>query len=288
MNHKPIIIGIGEVLFDIFPDSRQMGGAPVNFVYHASRLGAEGYAVTAIGDDDNGREILSVMDSAGLDYIAETVPFPTGTVMVELDKAGIPTYTITENVAWDNIPLTAPMLELAGRADAVCFGTLAQRSPVTRGTIREVLAAVPEDAYRVFDINFRQDYFTRDTIIGSMRLANILKINHEELGQIKQILNIDAESEADICRWIGERFDMKMIVLTAGDSHSSIYTRDETSTIETPRVKVVDTVGAGDAFTGALISSLLAGSSLVEAHRFAVEKSAFACTQPGAWTDYSV
>ena len=257
----------------------------MNFAYHASRMGADGCVITAVGDDENGREILSILDRSGLDAIVEVVPYPTGTVMVEIND-GIPSYTITENVAWDHIPLTAPMLELAGKADAVCFGTLAQRSPMSRSTIKEVVAAVHEDAYRVLDINLRQHYYDKDMIIHSTRFANVLKINDEELDAVKKMLGIDAEGEENICRWLGEHFDMKMIVLTAGASHSSIYTKDETSVIDTPKVDVVDTIGAGDAFTGALITALIQGSSLPEAHRFAVEKAAFVCTREGAWPEY--
>lgn len=285
MKKKPIIIGIGEVLFDIFHDSRQMGGAPVNFTYHASRLGAESYVITAVGDDASGKEILAKVEKAGLGSIIETTSYPTGTVIVELND-GIPTYTITEGVAWDYIPLTGPMIELAARADAVCFGTLAQRSAMSRHTIREILAAAPRDSLRILDINLRQHYYTEDTVAESLRLSNVLKINDDELDVVRGMFAIGETAQEDICRWLGRRFDLKMVVLTAGASHSSIYTENESSTLPTPKVEVVDTVGAGDAFTGTLISALLGGTSLTDAHRSAVEKAAFVCTKAGAWPEY--
>jgi len=286
MAKKPVIIGMGEVLFDIFPTSRQMGGAPINFVYHASRLGAEGYAISAVGDDENGWEIKPELAKAGLKSIIETVPYPTGTVMVEIDNEGIPTYTITEGAAWDHIPLTAPMLELAARADAICFGTLAQRNARSRSTIREVLVAVPDDAYRVFDINFRQHYYSKDIIIESLRHSNIVKLNHEELATVKDIFHLQDMTDDQTYRWMLEYSSLKMVVMTAGASHSTIYTHNEVSTIDTPKVDVVDTVGAGDAFSGALISALLDGAALADAHRFAVEKAAFVVTREGAWPEY--
>jgi fructokinase len=284
MNHKPTIIGLGEILWDLLPDGKKAGGAPVNFVYHASQLGAESYAISAIGNDLLGDELMQEVKRIKINHIIERVDYPTGTALVEL-KNGIPDFIITEGVAWDFIPLTGDMENIAKRADAICFSTLAQRSPVSQNTILKLLSIAPEDSLRILDINFRQDYYSYGTIVKSLNLSNVLKVNDEELNVLRKLFSRD-ESEDEVCRWFIQKFDLKMMILTAGASYSTVYTPDEMSRISTPKVEVVDTVGAGDAFTGALASSFIAGKSIKDAHRFAVETAAFVCTKPGAWPEY--
>lgn len=281
MNMKPIVIGIGEFLWDVFPDGRKAGGAPVNFAYHASQNGAEGWAVSAVGDDDLGHELMSVTGRCGIHALVPVVNKPTGTVNVEV-KDGQPSYVIREDVAWDYIPLTEEMLSLARRAGAISFGTLAQRSPVSRRTTHALIKALPEDAYIIFDINLRQNFYTKDLIQESLRLANVLKINDEELVILRGMFGLPENDEAS-CRKLMEEYNLRMLVLTAGSRFSSIYTGDAISTLPTPKVKVVDTVGAGDSFSGSLIASLLTGKSVGEAHRTAVDTAAYVCTCPGAW-----
>ena len=284
-NNKPVVVGIGELLWDVFPDEKKAGGAPVNFVYHASQSGAEGYAISAIGKDTLGDEIVSELEKNRIDsrYISK-VDYPTGTVLVELN-AGIPNYTIVEGVAWDHIPLTDEAVALMRRADAVCFGTLAQRSPESRATLQALLAETPADAIRFFDINIRQHFHSKELIEQLLELANILKINDEELEMLRPMFGLDGSVD-EICQGLLAKYGLRYLVLTAGAEFSSIYSSHGVSTIPTPRVTVADTVGAGDSFSGAFVSSLLAGKSPREAHERAVKVAAYVCTQKGAWPIY--
>lgn len=282
---RPIVVGIGELLWDMLPTGKKAGGAPINFVYHASRLGAEGYAVSAIGDDSLGKEIIEELDKYHIQHLIEKVPYPTGTVKVELTEEGIPSYTISERVAWDHIIATSNAIDLAEQADAICFGTLAQRSAQSRETIQAISSFAPEDAYRLFDINLRQHYYSKELIEESFYLANVLKANEEEFVVLKELFGLTG-SEEETARWFIEKYNLRMLVLTAGASHSTIYTREEISTLPTPKVQVADTVGAGDAFDAALIIALLKGKSLVEAHHEAVKCAAFVCSKVGAWPAY--
>lgn len=282
---KPIVVGIGELLWDMLPTGKKAGGAPINFVYHASRLGAEGYAVSAVGNDELGKEILEKLDENHIQYLIEKVPYPTGTVQVELDEEGIPTYKINERVAWDHIMPTSSAIDLAEKADAICFGTLAQRSSQSRETIQAISSFAPKDAYRLYDINLRQHYYDKELIEESLYLANVLKVNEEEFKVLQDLFKLSG-SEQEVARWFIKKYELRMLVFTAGNSHSTIYTSDEVSTLQTPEVEVADTVGAGDAFSGALIISLLQGKSLREAHEYAVKISAFVCSKEGAWPVY--
>ncbi len=266
----------------MLPSGKKAGGAPVNFAYHASRCGAESYAISAVGNDSLGDEILQEIEGIGIGYLIERVDYPTGTVLVKL-KDGIPDYTIIEGVAWDYIPLTEEMKQLARRADAVCFGTLAQRSEISRETIQALLSYVPEDASRILDVNIRQHYYSKEIIESSLRKCNVFKINDDELLLMKKMFHVEGENDADVCLKFVEAFSLKFLILTAGAEYSTIFTPDDVSHIKTPKVKVEDTVGAGDSFTGAFIVSILQEKTLAEAHQTAVDKAAFVCTRAGAW-----
>lgn len=282
MNTKPIVIGIGEFLWDVLPTGRKAGGAPVNFAYHASQHGAEGWGISAVGYDDAGRELLNVTAERGIHTLVSTVGYPTGTVDVQLND-GQPVYTIHENVAWDFIPLTDGMLALARRAAAICFGTLAQRNAVSRQTTSALVAAVPDDAYRIYDINLRQNYYSKELIEQSLNMADILKINDEELLKLQKMFALSADID-NACNSLMKLYGLDMIVLTGGSRFSAIYYgHGKKSELPTPKVDVVDTVGAGDAFTGCFIGSLLTGKSVEEAHRSAVDTAAYVCTTAGAW-----
>lgn len=283
--NKPVVVGIGELLWDVLPTGKRAGGAPVNFVYHATQMGAEGYAISAVGNDVAGTEIIQELDKNHIisSYIS-TVEHPTGSVMVEL-KDGIPAYTIIEGVAWDHIPLTQDGIDLMKRADAVCFGTLAQRAPESRETLRTLLSYMAPDALRFFDINLRQSYYSKDLIESLLEQANVFKINDEELDLLRSMYQLEGTTE-EICRQLIETYDLRYLILTAGAEFSAVYSPTEVSTIPTPRVKVADTVGAGDSFSGAFVYSLLTGKSLREAHQKAVEVAAFVCTESGAWPTY--
>lgn len=279
---KAIVIGLGEYLWDMLPDGRKAGGAPVNFAFHAGRLGMDSYAITAVGDDDLGRELLDVASMHGIKVKAAVVDRPTGTVQVTVSN-GQPEYMITEDVAWDHIPVTEETLALAGRCSAICFGSLAQRSEVSRASVAAIVAATPERSLRVFDINLRQGYYSKSVIAASLSMANVLKINVDELKVLLPMFGLDGLSDDEACRALMRGYGLKIVALTAGAEYSSVYAGEMVSVIRTPEVDVVDTVGAGDAFTGSLIGSLLADVPLREAHARAVEVAAEVCRHAGAW-----
>lgn len=281
---EKIIVGMGEALWDCLPEGRKIGGAPANFAYHVGQFGFRSLAVSAVGDDQLGCEIKEKFDQRGLEYILEIVPYPTGTVQVTLDAKGIPCYEIKENVAWDNIPYSASLEELARNCKAVCFGSLAQRSEVSRETINRFLDAMPDsdDTYKIFDINLRQHFYSKETIENSFRKCNVLKINDEELVVVSEMFGCEGLSQEDACRKLLSDFGFRMLILTCGTEGSYVFSQDEMSFQDTPKVNVADTVGAGDSFTGSFIASVLRGQSIPEAHRRAVEVSAYVCTQNGA------
>ena len=283
-NNKPLVVGIGELLWDIFPDQKKAGGAPINFVYHATQMGAEGCAISAVGDDALGAEIIQELERNNICNCIEKVEYPTGSVLVELNN-GLPTYTIIESVAWDYIPQTDRAVELVKTADAVCFGTLAQRSPVSRKTIKTLLGYVPLGALRFFDINLRQHYHSKELIEECLIEANVFKLNDEELIALRSMFGFEGGDD-DVCNMLIEKYNLSYLILTAGGASSTIYSKEEKSIILTPKVEVADTVGAGDSFSGAFVYSILTGKSLKEAHREAVEIAAFVCTQHGAWPQY--
>ncbi len=281
---KDYVVGMGEALWDILPEGKKIGGAPANFAFHVSQFGLPGCVVSAVGDDQLGKEILDNFSSKGLNQLISVVPYPTGTVQVELDEAGIPVYDIKENVAWDNIPYNEALEGLARNTRAVCFGSLAQRNAVTRETISKFLDAMPEneDNLVVFDVNLRQGFSAKENLCNSMERCNILKINDEELDSLSLMLGFPDLDIQDKCRIIVDQFNLKILILTCGINGSYVFTPDSVSFLPTPKVEVADTVGAGDSFTAAFIASLLKGKSVAEAHAKAVQTSAFVCSRKGA------
>ena len=279
-----MIVGIGEALWDVLPEGKKLGGAPANFAYHVSQFGLDSCVVSAIGEDKLGEEILANFNEKKLDRIIETVPYPTGTVQVEIDQAGVPQYEIKENVAWDNIPWTPQLEMLARRTKAVCFGSLAQRSVVSRETIGRFLDTMPsaDGSLVVFDINLRQGFYNAEILENSMKRCNILKINDEELVTVSRMFGWPGIDLEDKCWLLLGKYNLQMLILTCGINGSYVFTPGSYSFRETPLVEVADTVGAGDSFTAAFISSILKGKSVQEAHKIAVEVSAFVCTQNGA------
>lgn len=278
------IVGMGEALWDCLPEGRKIGGAPANFAYHAGQFGFRSLAVSAVGDDELGAEIVEKFKQRNLGHLLETVDYPTGTVQVTLDEKGIPCYEILEGVAWDNIPYSDRLDEIARNCRVVCFGSLAQRNKVSRDTINRFIDAMPEseDSLKVFDINLRQHFYSEEVIVESLKKCNILKINDEELVVVSRMFGYPELSQTEACRRILETYGLKMLILTCGTDGSHVFTSEETSFQPTPKVEVADTVGAGDSFTGAFIASILGGKSVSEAHKRAVEVSAYVCTQNGA------
>ena len=287
--NKPLVIGMGEALWDVLPEGRKIGGAPANFAFHAGQAGMDARVVSAVGRDALGDETLLTLQQKGLntDAVAR-VDFPTGVVQVTLSEGGIPQYGICEGVAWDNIPFTPALDELARNAQAVCWGSLAQRSEVSRNCIYRFLDAMPSEQGRlkVFDINLRQHFYSIDVIEASCQRANVLKINEEELVIVSELLRLGTPQVEQQCRLLMERFSLDMLVLTCGSNGSYIFTPVETSFRVTPLVQVADTVGAGDSFTATLVADLLKGAPVGVAHEHAVQLAAYVCTQQGAMAEW--
>lgn len=281
---KNIVVGLGEALWDVLPEGKKIGGAPANFAYHAAQFGLDSRVVSAVGSDKLGDEILENFAGKQLNTLIETVPYPTGTVMVTLDEHGVPCYDIKENVAWDNIPFTPELKKLAGQAQAVCFGSLAQRNVVSRETINRFLDTMPDEDARlkIFDVNLRQDFYTNDILCQSFSKCNVLKINDEELVTVSRLFGYPGIDLRDKCWILIAKYNLKMLILTCGINGSYVFTPGKVSFVETPLVEVADTVGAGDSFTGAFCAAILNGASIPEAHQLAVDVSAYVCTQNGA------
>lgn len=279
---KRLVVGLGEVLWDMLPEGRKIGGAPVNFAYHAGQFGIDTMAVSAIGNDKLGEDTIAEMNGKHLNHIFPSVPYPTGSVQVSLDEKGVPAYDIKENVAWDNIPFTNEIESVARNCRAVCFGSLAQRNAVSRSTIRKFIESTPSGCIRIFDINLRQNFYTSNVIRDSLELCNILKINDEEIMLVSRMFNYDSSNIENVCRTIMEDFSLEMVILTCGTKGSYIFTKGGVSFMPTPKVNVADTVGAGDSFTGSFCAAILRGLPVAEAHKKAVEVSAYVCTQNGA------
>lgn len=282
MTTKNSIIGLGEALWDVLPEGRKLGGAPANFAYHAGQYGDSSMAVSALGKDELGDETVKAFEEKGLPYLMPRVDYPTGTVQVSLDDAGVPTYDIKEGVAWDNIPFTEEMKAVAENCKAVCFGSLAQRSEVSRQTILSFLDHTPKACLRIFDINLRQNFYTKEVLQESMKRCNILKINDEELVTIGRLFGYPGLDISNKCWLLMGKYDLDTLVLTCGVNGSYVFSAGEQHYLPTPRVEVADTVGAGDSFTGTFCAAILRGMSVAEAHKMAVEVSAYVCTQQGA------
>ena len=284
---KNLIVGLGEALWDMLPEGKKLGGAPANFAYHAGQFGLDTMAISALGDDKLADETIAALKQNGLNYLMPRVPYATGTVLVTLTGNGIPTYEIKENVAWDNIPFNAEIEEVARNCRAVCFGSLAQRNVVSRKTIQQFLDAAPNNCLKICDINLRQQFFSKEVLEESFRRCNILKINDEELVVVSRMFGYQELDDAKVCQQIVKDYDLQMLVLTCGTNGSYVFTADGRQSFQpTPKVEVADTVGAGDSFTGSFCAAVLNGKPIEEAHRIAVEVSAYVCTQHGAMPKY--
>lgn len=284
-----LVVGMGEALWDMLPEGRKLGGAPANFAYHVSQFGLDSRVVSAVGDDELGNEILANFAEKQLECQIEKVACPTGTVLVTLDEKGVPCYEIKEGVAWDNIPYTPALENLAKQTRAVCFGSLAQRNAVSRETINRFIDQMPQDenVLKIFDINLRQHFYSKELIEASLKKSNVLKINDEELVVVGEMFGFADIDFQDKCWILLAKYNLKMLILTCGTEGSYVFTPGEVSFLETPQVQVADTVGAGDSFTGAFVAAILIGKTVKDAHRLAVDVSAFVCTQNGAMPELS-
>lgn len=281
MNHR--VLAVGEILWDLLPSGKQLGGAPTNFAYHAHALGAEVRIVSRVGKDPLGLEILARLAALGLpiEGVGVDAGAPTGTVSVDVQADGQPRFIIHENVAWDRISVDATSLEFAAHADALCFGSLAQRSATSRAAIRQVLSQTPATALRVFDINLRQHFYSRELIESSLALANALKLNETELPVLAEMFSLGGDARAQLAA-LAKRFELRAIAFTRGAHGSLLWAEGAWSEHAGLPAKVVDTVGAGDAFTAAWALGLLTRQPLDEINQRANQLAAYVCTQPGA------
>jgi fructokinase len=277
------VVGIGEMLWDLLPSGPQLGGAPGNFAFHARQLGAEAHVITRIGDDPAGRTILEQFEKMGI--ADETVQvdrrLPTGSATVILETAGVPKFAIGSDAAWDNLEVTDEALNAVRKADAVCFGSLAQRNIAAGASIRRLVGAAPLEALRVFDVNLREHFYTRETIEQSLEAADIVKLNAQELTVLSAMFGLRGDLKGQIER-LNRLFDLDLVALTRGEMGSLLYRGGVYSDLPGHKVDIVDTIGAGDAFTAALVMGLLNELSLPDIHRIASDVAGFVCSQPGA------
>jgi fructokinase len=282
MKNKPFVAGIGELLWDVLPTGKQVGGAPCNFAFHALQAGCESIVISAVGNEQSGDELLSAL--AVLNINCEFIQrngFSTGTVTVKLNESGHPSYSIHENTAWDNVELNPETESKFKELDAVCYGSLGQRNSVSAETIQRLLESVKPGCLKVFDINLRQHFYSPEIITKSLEFANILKLNDEELPVLSGIFGLTGEVKKQL-EQLSNQFKLQYIVYTMGEKGSIIMRDNEFSFLESPKVVVADTVGAGDSFTAVLVSGLLKGLPLNKVHEAATRTAAFVCTQKGA------
>jgi fructokinase len=286
MKQIPVIVGLGEVLWDVFPDGARFGGAPANFVCSAAGLGGnqcEVLMASAVGNDELGERALAALSDHQVDIAAVAqVNYPTGHVDVKLDRHGHASYEFAANTAWDHLQWSSGLEQLARRTDVVCFGTLGQRSEISRKTIRRFVASTPSDCLRLLDVNLRSPFWNEEIVRQSLTLASALKLNDAELPLIAGLLALQGNDE-DVVQQIMARYSLKIVALTRG-ANGSLLLREsgERSDLAGRPIGVVDTVGAGDAFTAALAMGVLRGLPLDIINRWASDVAAFVCSQSGA------
>ena len=282
---KHLVVGIGEVLWDMLPSGKRAGGAPVNFVYHAMQEGADAYAISAVGNDENGKELLAELNKKKIKALIQEVNRPTGTVDVKLIN-GIPTYKIVKNVAWDYIEISDEAIDLVKKCDVICFGTLALRQEKSGKTILSLIDCAPKDAFKFFDINLREKFYSLELIEILLQKANVLKINDIEMVILRQLFNLKG-TDNEVCETLLKKYNLKYLIFTVGENYSIIFSEKDCTFVETPKVKVADTISAGDSFGAAFMQSILNGESQIDAHKNAVAAAAFVCTKIGAWPRYN-
>jgi len=282
MASAPVVVGIGEMLWDVFPEGKKLGGAPLNFSHHCGQLGASAHPVSAVGADADGAEIRQILASKNLpDANVQTdTAHPTGRVNITLQN-GKPTYEILAEVAWDYIRFDQNLRDLASRADAVCFGSLAQRSPVSRATIQAFLEAMRPEALRIFDVNLRQNFYSKEILENSLCHANIFKLSDEELPTLAGFFHLSGEVLEQL-QALRRMLDLRLLAYTRGGEGSLLVTANETSDHPGFPTEVIDTVGAGDSFTATLCMGLLQNLPLAEINRRACQVASFVCSQSGA------
>ncbi len=283
-NERYKVVGLGEILWDMLPNGKQLGGAPANFAYISTLLGAEGIVASRVGSDSLGNEALQQLAALGVTtgFVQSDTVHPTGTVQVEVDHAGQPKFEIAEGVAWDFLEWTPDWQKLAAQADAICFGSLAQRAATSRATIRKFLGATQKGAVRVFDVNLRQAFFSQEVLVESMKVADIVKLNHEELPRIMQVFGLEHRDEIAAADSLMELHHLKLICVTRGCRGSLLISQQGLNEHPGYRIRVADAIGAGDAFTAGLVHEYLRGSSLPEMNETANRVGAWVASRVGA------
>jgi len=284
MNKKIKIIGLGEILWDMLPEGKKLGGAPANFAYYVSKLGQIGIVASRVGNDSLGKEILESMEKLNLNkkYIQIDPKYLTGTVSVELDSNGQPDYTIHKNVAWDYLDFSKSWKHLAKEADVICFGTLAQRSSKSKNTMLDFLKSARPEVIKLLDINIRQNFYSMEAIEESIKLSNILKLNIDELKIIRNLFTYsNTKNEIDLCLELINDFKLDLLCLTKGENGSLVLNSKEYYEHPGYKVSVLDTIGAGDAFTAAMIVQYLKGKTLREISDLANRLGSWVASQSG-------
>ena len=286
-NHRIKCAGLGEVLFDVYPTGPKIGGAPANFAYHCRQNGLEAMAISSVGHDKLGFEARNLLAARFLPAMLMDNDKCTGYVQVTLNEKGVPTYEFADDTAYDNIPLTDVFLETVATLDMICFGSLAQRNKISHQSIMRILDTMKPGSLRIFDVNLRRNFYTKEIIEESLKRTEIMKCNEDELPILCEIAGIK-EPSADAYHEYLQSRGIDCFIFTEGSVQSTVYLNDEVSVEPTPKVQnVVDTVGAGDSFTATIISQLMQGATLKDAHKQAVKVAAFVCTQKGAMPDYT-
>ncbi len=282
---KPVVVGIGEILWDVFPDGPRFGGAPSNFCCSASELAGDGahvYMVSAVGDDELGHNALSALQGHGVNTgCVQIAKQETGKVLVELDSAGVASYRFAEDTAWDNLEWNDALAERASECDAVCFGTLGQRSDSSRAVIRKFVNATSNDTLRILDVNLRAPFFDDKVILESLELASVLKLNDDELPHLAELIGLEG-TDPELLRQVADRYELRCVALTRGPNGAILSCGDAISDLPGVPVQVADTVGAGDAFTAAMTLGLLSGQNVEQINRKSIAVAAYVCSQNGA------
>jgi len=284
----PAVVGLGELIWDLLPTGKRLGGAPSNFAYISRLLGADAAVATRVGRDAHGREAVERLEHIGLStrFVQTDDEHPTGTVGVRVGAGGEPHFNVNENSAWDYLEWTEAWAELAAGASVVCFGTLGQRHAAARATIGRFLEATRPDALRLFDVNLRHSFFTPDMLARSLALATVVKLNAEELSAAASMLGLGASGEVETARALLARFPLELVAVTRGARGSLLVTREDAEEHPGfPAPRVVDTIGCGDAFAAALAHCLRRGATLALANETANRLGAWVATQAGATPD---
>jgi len=284
MTKQALMVGLGEVLWDFLPSGKLLGGAPTNFAYMACVLGDLGTVASRVGKDRLGQEARHQLEQLGLntEYLQEDSHSRTGTAGVAIDSSGQPSFTIEESVAWDGLQWTPEWDELSARADVICFGSLAQRSEVSADTINRFLSNCKSGTLRIFDVNLRQSYYEKDVLNRSLRRANIVKLAEQELSIVAELLRLEGNSAELLARRLKHDFELELVCVTRGAHGSLMVSEHECVSHPGFAVKVVDSVGAGDAFTACLAHHFIRGHSLNEISEYANRFASWVATQIGA------